>query len=88
MSLEMRADPVTVSRLVALFQVKSASPPNEPPSLNWTCVLAPPGVVVATEELTKTHPLFTVGIGCYPTCAMSEPDQLEPDGESCLLKSI
>ena len=36
--------PADCSAFVVLLYVRSASPPKEPPSLNCTCVFAPPGV--------------------------------------------
>src|SRR6478752_8756144 len=37
----------TTNWLSDLLKVRPAVPPNTPPSLNWTCVLAPPGVLFA-----------------------------------------
>src|SRR5262245_10790817 len=47
--------PTAVSTSVLLLYVSPGSPPNTPPSLNWTCVLAPPGDVEPPPAGVK-HP--------------------------------
>src|SRR6185369_2378765 len=48
--------PVRPRILVTRSQVKSESPPKEPPSLNWTQVLLPPGVTGEDPAWSPTVP--------------------------------